>query len=103
MTISYSGNFVRLLLRWKGSIWKTAWKELLSFLILYYAVRLFYHHLLPLHSSSAVEYMDKLVREFDEYTTRIPIMFLLGFYVAAVVKRWWEQFELLGWPDDVIK
>jgi bestrophin, other len=25
--------------------------------------------------------------------------FVLGFYVNLVVKRWWEQFRLLPWPD----
>ena len=30
-------------------------------------------------------------------------MFLLGFYVAAVVKRWWEEFQWLAWPDDVMR
>ncbi|CAD6199233.1 unnamed protein product, partial [Caenorhabditis auriculariae] len=42
MTISYSGNFLRLLLRWKGSIWRTAWKELVVYLVFYFAVRYFY-------------------------------------------------------------
>lgn len=25
--------------------------------------------------------------------------FVLGFYVSLVVKRWWEQYRLLPWPD----
>lgn len=25
--------------------------------------------------------------------------FVLGFYVTLVVKRWWEQYKLLPWPD----
>jgi len=25
--------------------------------------------------------------------------FVLGFYVNLVVKRWWEQYRLLPWPD----
>ena len=25
--------------------------------------------------------------------------FLLGFYVSLVVKRWWEQYTKLPWPD----
>lgn len=25
--------------------------------------------------------------------------FVLGFYVSLVVKRWWEQYKLLPWPD----
>ena len=26
-------------------------------------------------------------------------MFVLGFYVTIVVTRWWDQFNLLPWPD----
>lgn len=25
--------------------------------------------------------------------------FVLGFYVSLVVKRWWEQYRMLPWPD----
>ena len=42
MTISYSGSFISLLLRWKGSLWKSVWRELFIWLILYYVVRLIY-------------------------------------------------------------
>merc|ERR1712137_950885 len=29
------------------------------------------------------------------------ITFLLGFYVSLVVKRWWEQYCKLPWPDTI--
>lgn len=25
--------------------------------------------------------------------------FVLGFYVSLIVKRWWDQYRLLPWPD----
>ena len=31
----------------------------------------------------------------------LPITFLLGFYVSLVVKRWWEQYWKLPWPDSI--
>ena len=31
----------------------------------------------------------------------LPITFLLGFYVSLVVKRWWEQYSKLPWPDTI--
>ena len=31
----------------------------------------------------------------------MPLTFLLGFYVSLVVKRWWEQYVKLPWPDEV--
>lgn len=44
MTISYSGNFARLLVRWKGSVWKTTWKELTAWLLCYYLIRIIYRY-----------------------------------------------------------
>ena len=34
-------------------------------------------------------------------STGVPITFLLGFYVSLVVKRWWEQYCFLPWPDSL--
>ena len=34
-------------------------------------------------------------------STGVPITFLLGFYVSLVVKRWWEQYCKLPWPDTI--
>ena len=31
----------------------------------------------------------------------MPLTFLLGFYVSLVVRRWWEQYCKLPWPDDI--
>ena len=31
----------------------------------------------------------------------LPLTFLLGFFVSLVVKRWWEQYNLLPWPDSL--
>jgi len=27
--------------------------------------------------------------------------FGLGFYVSLIVKRWWDQYNLLPWPDSL--
>uniref|UniRef100_A0A915BQ29 Bestrophin homolog n=1 Tax=Parascaris univalens TaxID=6257 RepID=A0A915BQ29_PARUN len=106
MTISYQGNFCRLLLRWKGSIWRLVWKELLVFLCLYYAVRLFYKKVLPMLGDDDSERyrrkFEQLALMFDEYTKLIPLTFLLGFYVSNVVSRWWRQFQSLPWPEDLL-
>ncbi len=29
----------------------------------------------------------------------MPVAFVLGFYVNTIVKRWWEQFLTIPWPD----
>ncbi|ETN76781.1 Bestrophin [Necator americanus] len=106
MTVSYSGNFMRLLLRWKGSIWRSVWIELVVFLLLYYAVRIFYLYGIPaMDENGELGYKKKfylLCKEFNEYTKFIPLTFLLGFYVSNVVSRWWRQFECLSWPEDLL-
>ncbi|VDN03125.1 unnamed protein product [Thelazia callipaeda] len=106
MTISYTGNFCRLLIRWKGSLWRLVWKELLIFLILYYFIRLFYYHVLPLFDQDNPEKykneFERIAIMFDQYTKLIPLTFLLGFYVSNVVIRWWKQFECLPWPEDLL-
>ena len=35
------------------------------------------------------------------FPSGLPITFLLGFYVSLVVKRWWEQYSKLPWPDTI--
>lgn len=35
------------------------------------------------------------------YNNMIPVAFVLGFYVALIVSRWWEQFLNLPWPDEL--
>lgn len=39
------------------------------------------------------------LRKLLLWISGVPITFLLGFYVSLVVKRWWEQFSKLPWPD----
>ncbi|CAL8077715.1 unnamed protein product [Calicophoron daubneyi] len=37
----------------------------------------------------------------SEYYELIPVPFVLGFYVSLVVGRWWDQFLVLPWPDQL--
>ncbi|CAB3409080.1 unnamed protein product [Caenorhabditis bovis] len=106
MTISYSGNFCRLLLRWKGSIWRSVWRELALFLFLFYSIRMisprFFDWVDPKDEFNYRKIYKVFCHEFNEYTKMIPLTFLLGFYVSNVVSRWWRQFECLKWPEDML-
>jgi hypothetical protein len=42
---------------------------------------------------------EKIRLYFSQQSETIPMSFVLGFYVTLVVKRWWEQYRLLPWPD----
>lgn len=108
MTISYSGNFCRLLFRWKGSLWRSVWKELFLYVALFYAIKIFYLYGIdrladdPDDREMYRSKFEALCRMFNEYTKLIPLTFLLGFYVSNVVSRWWKQFECLSWPEDLL-
>ncbi|KAI5637007.1 bestrophin, RFP-TM, chloride channel domain-containing protein [Phthorimaea operculella] len=42
---------------------------------------------------------EKVRQYFGAQSESIPMSFVLGFYVSLIVKRWWEQYKLLPWPD----
>lgn len=42
---------------------------------------------------------EKIRQYFGAQSESIPMSFVLGFYVSLIVKRWWEQYKLLPWPD----
>jgi len=42
---------------------------------------------------------ENVVLFCNKYTELIPLTFVLGFYVALVVKRWWEKFQQIPWID----
>ncbi|XP_064174578.1 bestrophin-3-like [Anguilla rostrata] len=104
MTVTYSSKvanatffgFHRLLLRWKGSIYKLLYREFIVFAVLYSLLSIVYRLVL---SDAQKRYFEKLSLYCDRYAEQIPVTFVLGFYVTLVVNRWWNQFVNLPWPD----
>ncbi|CAO2581710.1 Best3 [Lemmus lemmus] len=104
MTVTYSSKvanatffgFHRLLLKWRGSIYKLLYREFVVFALLYTAISLVYRLLL---TGAQKRYFEKLSIYCDRYAEQIPVTFVLGFYVTLVVNRWWNQFVNLPWPD----
>nr|XP_006633646.1 PREDICTED: bestrophin-3 isoform X1 [Lepisosteus oculatus]XP_015208178.1 PREDICTED: bestrophin-3 isoform X1 [Lepisosteus oculatus] len=104
MTVTYSSKvanatffgFHRLLLRWKGSIYKLLYREFTVFVVLYSVLSIVYRFFL---SETQKRYFEKLSLYCDKYAEQIPVTFVLGFYVTLVVNRWWNQFVNLPWPD----
>ncbi|XP_062383683.1 bestrophin-3-like [Sardina pilchardus] len=104
MTVTYSSKvanatffgFHRLLLRWKGSIYKLLYREFLVFALLYTILSIVYRLVL---TDPQKRFFEKLSIYCDKYAEQIPVTFVLGFYVTLVVNRWWNQFQNLPWPD----
>nr|CAD7425280.1 unnamed protein product [Timema monikensis] len=107
MTISYSGEvanssnlgcFWKILCKWKGSVYKLIWRDLLAYLCLYFAISLAYRFAL---SDDQKRTFEKIRLYASQQSESIPMSFVLGFYVSLIVKRWWEQYRLLPWPDSL--
>ncbi|KFP37681.1 Bestrophin-3, partial [Chlamydotis macqueenii] len=104
MTVTYSSKvanatffgFHRLLLKWKGSIYKLLYREFIVFATLYTAISVLYRFFL---TGSQKRFFERLSLYCDKYAEQIPVTFVLGFYVTLVVNRWWNQFVNLPWPD----
>lgn len=103
MTVSYSDDvatanpftFVKLLFRWRGSVYKLLYKDLLFFLGAYYALTATY--LFVLTDDQKKNY-ERFVTNSVKYTSAIPLSFVLGFFVANVMTRWWNQYQGIPWP-----
>jgi len=111
MTISYTsdvanaskfGVFTSILIRWKGSVYKLVYKEMLAFMAVYFALNIFYRTILHRKEN---EFYRNLFEGLKAYCSiqmsSIPMTFVLGFYVSLIVKRWWDQYNLLPWPDSL--
>lgn len=105
MTVSYAGEvpngssfgcFWKILWKWRGSVYKLVWRELIAYLCLYYTINAMYRF--ALNPNQQVLF-NKIRLYFSKQGEGIPMSFVLGFYVSLVVKRWWEQYRLLPWPD----
>ena len=46
-----------------------------------------------------ISVISVLIRFTYRFRSYIPIEFLIGFYVAEVVRRYWDQFMSLPFPD----
>ncbi|KAK6049972.1 hypothetical protein COOONC_12523 [Cooperia oncophora] len=104
MTVTYTFNvattnfftFHHLLFRWKGSVWKAVWIELLIWCILYAILSIMYRLFLVKHHK---ETFENICIFFNEHSSFIPVTFMLGFYVSAVFNRWRQVYDNMGWID----
>ncbi|XP_022906325.2 bestrophin-4-like isoform X2 [Onthophagus taurus] len=106
MTVTYTaevatsrlGCFLKLLTRWRGSIYKLVWFELTIFLVLYYFFSILYRCVL-VYDENAKSTFENIVKYCKGYMDLIPISFVLGFYVSIVMTRWWNQYTTIPFPD----
>uniref|UniRef100_A0A914W7C9 Bestrophin homolog n=1 Tax=Plectus sambesii TaxID=2011161 RepID=A0A914W7C9_9BILA len=105
MTVRYTldvsttkfSSFARLLLRWRGSLWKSIYKDLLVWLFFYFLLSAIYRYALE---DEQKEIFGNVTYYCYKNTDFIPLTFILGFFVNLVVRRWWEMLKNIGWVDN---
>ncbi|ESO02503.1 hypothetical protein HELRODRAFT_65946 [Helobdella robusta] len=104
MTVKYTHKiaeatllgFIKLLFRWKGSMWKLIWKDVLIFGTIYVSISLSYY--LAFNDEQKTRFQQiALYCNLNSY--KIPLAFVLGFYVSQVVSRFWLYFNSIPWPS----
>uniref|UniRef100_A0A0N5B1C9 Bestrophin homolog n=1 Tax=Syphacia muris TaxID=451379 RepID=A0A0N5B1C9_9BILA len=96
-TTSFSG-FLKLQLRWRGSIWKQVITELILFTTAFAVLTVIYRTNILSEESRRV--WDNFSRLFDQRMNYIPLTFMLGFFVTVIVGRWNDIFKNIGWIDN---
>ena len=92
----------KMLFRWKKSVFKLIWGELLIFSGLYALFAALYQGLLCNLIDPKWRQIFELIciAAYNEIN-KVPIALMLGFYVRQVVGRWWDQFLSLPRPDRI--
>ncbi|XP_008188143.1 bestrophin-4 [Acyrthosiphon pisum] len=107
MTVTYTaevatcrgfGCFLKLLLRWRGSIYKLVWPDLAAFLVCYYTLNLTYRFVL---NQQQKRIFESIADYCETYSDLIPLSFVLGFYISIIMQRWWDQYCSIPWPDPI--
>ncbi|XP_076833354.1 bestrophin-4 [Brachyhypopomus gauderio] len=107
MTVSYSlevanarfAGFTKLLLRWRGSIYRLLYKEFLVFCLLYSLFSVTYRCILTVDQKGLFE---RAARHCNKFAKLIPMSFVLGFYVTQAFQRWWGQYTSFPLPDNLM-
>lgn len=82
------GVFWKVLFRWKGSVYKLLYFDLLIYMAAYYLVRVIYQF--ALDDEQKVYFRD-IVKYCQSYSSFFPLSFVLGFFVTHIMTRWWVE------------
>lgn len=105
MTISYNAdisssspiNFVRVLCRWKGSVWKSVVAELSVWTLAYLCISAIYRFVL---NETGQRSFERIAEYCDKGVSNIPLTFILGFFVNIIVQRWTDAFKNMGYLEN---
>ncbi|KAI1706962.1 bestrophin, RFP-TM, chloride channel domain-containing protein [Ditylenchus destructor] len=108
MTVSYNlevstscwWTWAKVMLRWRGSIWKSVFNELLLWTLCYYIVFIIYRWFLPLNFQQTFVFVAHHIEKTTLDYVHTPLRLMLAFFVAFVVDRWKKMFCNVGFVDN---
>uniref|UniRef100_A0A0N5AJ41 Bestrophin homolog n=1 Tax=Syphacia muris TaxID=451379 RepID=A0A0N5AJ41_9BILA len=90
-------NFLRVLKKWKGSVWKSVGVELSIWLTLYFSIAIVYRKFL---SPDAQRIFESFAYYCRSGVGDIPLTFMLGFFVNLIIQRWTDAFKNMGYLEN---
>lgn len=93
-------GFFKLFSVWRGSVIKLIYHNMLIFLLLYYTLQFLYRYVF-MEDPYQKEVFEVICIYVGRNMDKIPLTFLIGFYVQQVVSRWWSMFTVLPYPDRI--
>ncbi|CAI2352287.1 unnamed protein product [Caenorhabditis sp. 36 PRJEB53466] len=107
MTVNYnqevssvnSFTFVKLLMRWRGSILKSVRWELSMWCVAFAAVQAVYRCFM---TSEQQRFFEHAAIHLNIRLVHIPLTFMLGFFVTIVVDRWRSVFTNIGFIEKYV-
>ncbi|BHF82532.1 hypothetical protein SprV_0802567000 [Sparganum proliferum] len=90
--------FVKILARWKGSLYKLVWVDLAVYITCFYIINFTYRFLL---TPPQKQIFEGIVQYCDSMKGNIPVSFLLGFFVSGVIGRWYQMYMYIPWMNNI--
>ncbi|CAJ0603445.1 unnamed protein product [Cylicocyclus nassatus] len=90
--------FARILFRWKASIWKAVYVQLLIFLAVAGTISVVYRAVFDRQQQML---FDSFAIKLQHYVRVIPLELVLGFFCTQVFNRWTIQYHNIGFIDNV--
>ncbi|CAD6187686.1 unnamed protein product [Caenorhabditis auriculariae] len=98
LATSQGSTVMKMLFKWRGSLWQAVYKELIIWLIGYTIVSVCYRCFM---SEDQQDYFERFGKYCDERMDYLPLNFVLGFFCNIIIRRWLKLFTCLGSIDNI--
>lgn len=86
----YGTGLLKIIFRWRGSVYKILYGELILYLSIYYAITCTARFAL---NEEQKKYFNELVIYSRQYQETLPVAISLVHYMTNIMRRWWGQYS----------